>query len=227
MTKLPLLLLLALMLNLPHTGGAETNAPSEINNKDWLLAFVDVETTGLQPGFHEMIDVGMIITDLDGVPIEKLFLRIMPAHPERTEPGAAAVNGFSVRLWQERGFVSEAAAVRQMLAFTERVSGEKELLMVGYNAWFDISFIDHLFRSQNETWRKLFHYFVLDLPSMAWGQKHRSLTGAVLSEELGIDAETSNPLLHTGLSGAEYNLRLYQALFAEPSSIQAPPLPAQ
>ncbi len=215
MTKKMLLLISTLILILPNEGASEIRLPSEITTEDWLLAFVDVETTGLQPGYHEMIDIGMIVTDLNGLPIDQLFLRIMPAHPERTEPGARAVNGFSVALWQERGFVSEAAAVRELLAFTKAVSGEKRLLMVGYNAWFDISFIDHLFRSQNETWRKLFHYFVLDLPSMAWGQKHRTLTGSALSDSLGIAAETNDPLQHTGLSGAQYNLRVYQALLSE------------
>ena len=30
------------------------------------LAHVDVETTGLDPDYHEMIDAGLIYTDLDG-----------------------------------------------------------------------------------------------------------------------------------------------------------------
>jgi hypothetical protein len=41
-------------------------APSEAPD-EWLLAFVDVETTGLIPGYHEMIDIGIVMTDLDGV----------------------------------------------------------------------------------------------------------------------------------------------------------------
>ena len=28
----------------------------------WLLAHIDVETTGLLPGHHEMIDVGIVMT---------------------------------------------------------------------------------------------------------------------------------------------------------------------
>ncbi len=40
-------------------------APTE-NPADWLLAIVEVETTGLVPGFHEMIDLGLVMTDLDG-----------------------------------------------------------------------------------------------------------------------------------------------------------------
>ena len=35
----------------------EVKAPDQ-----WLLAYIDVETTGLLPGHHEMIDVGIVMT---------------------------------------------------------------------------------------------------------------------------------------------------------------------
>ena len=35
--------------------------PNEAPDK-WLLAHIDVETTGLLPGHHEMIDVGIVMT---------------------------------------------------------------------------------------------------------------------------------------------------------------------
>ena len=63
-----------------------------------LLAHIDVETTGLEVGYHELIDAGVIVTTIDGDIVDRLFLRIMPDHPERLDPGAAAVNGFSVCL---------------------------------------------------------------------------------------------------------------------------------
>lgn len=68
---------------------------SPIPNQDsdkWLLAHIDVEITGLIPGYHEMIDIGMVMTDLSGNIIDSLFLRIQPKHPERLEPGAFKVN---------------------------------------------------------------------------------------------------------------------------------------
>ena len=44
--------------------------------ENWLLSFVDVETTGLLPGYHEMIDIGMILTDLQGREVDRLFIRL-------------------------------------------------------------------------------------------------------------------------------------------------------
>ena len=90
MTKKMLLLISTLILILPNEGASEIRLPSEITTEDWLLAFVDVETTGLQPGYHEMIDIGMIVTDLNGLPIDQLFLRIMLEHLVQCVPGARA-----------------------------------------------------------------------------------------------------------------------------------------
>jgi DNA polymerase III epsilon subunit-like protein len=182
--------------------------------QEWLLAHVDVETTGLTPGYHEIIDVGVIITDLNGEELDRLFLRIMPAHPDRAEAGAVAVNGFSIDRWTTRGYVSEAAAIDHWLDFHDRVVGSKSVLFVAYNAWFDISFVDHLFRKQGLTWRRLFHYFILDLPSMAWSHGLKGLAGGQLAIELELETETDNPLEHTGITGAEFNVRLYRALLA-------------
>lgn len=41
--------------------------------------------------------------------------------------------------------------------------------MLAMQAWFDIAFVDHMFRSCDRTWRALFHYHVIDIPSMLWG----------------------------------------------------------
>ena len=145
------------------------------------MAHVDIETTGLVPGYHEMIDVGIVMTDLRGKEIDRLFLRVMPNHPGRAQAGAVAVNGFSVERWNERGNITPEQAVDKIVDFHRRVAGDRHVLFVGYNAWFDLSFIDHLFRQQGKTWRNLYHYFVLDLPSMAW-----SLAFVMYSTESGL-----------------------------------------
>ena len=224
MKKTKAVLILLLFLSRPGTGqeipgfiralegttvAGQTPAEAPEN---WLLAHIDVETTGLVPGYHEMIDIGIIMTDLHGNEVDRQFLRIMPDHPERTAPGAAAVNGFSVELWAERGFITTSAAVDSMVAFHKRVAGNKDVLFVAYNAWFDISFVDHLFRSTGRTWRELYHYFVLDLPSMAWGLGIHDLDGQGMSKKLKVVPETSDPLKHTGITGAASNVEIYRAI---------------
>lgn len=86
--------------------------------------------------------------------------------------------------------------------------------MVAFNSHFDASFLDHLFRSQGRSWRELYHYFILDLPSMAWSLGIRSLTGSSISGTLGIEDEPHIAHLHTGITGAKLNARIYRELLA-------------
>jgi DNA polymerase III epsilon subunit-like protein len=88
------------------------------------------------------------------------------------------------------------------------------VLFVAFNSQFDAAFLDHLFRQVDGSWRELFHYFVLDVPSMAWAQGLRGLSGAALATELGVGDEPRVAEEHTGLTGARLNARIYRALEA-------------
>ena len=208
-------MLRSLIINLallPVMASAQQPAWPDVAPDAWLLAFVDVETTGLTPGYHEMIDIGIVMTDLSGVELGELFLRIQPAHPERTSEGARAVNAFDEERWRELEAATPADAIEQMLAFHRKIAGERQVLMVAFNSHFDTAFLDHLFREQERSWRELYHYFVLDLPSMAWSLGIHGLTGSNVSGRLDIEDEPHIAELHTGITGARLNARIYRAL---------------
>ncbi len=187
--------------------------PTE-NPAGWLLAFVDVETTGLVPGYHEMIDLGLVMTDLDGGPLDSLFLRIQPEHPDRVSEGARDVNAFDAEHWLRLGALTPAAAIDSLARFHHRVASDRTVLLVAFNSWFDTAFLDHLFRSQGSSWRTLYHYFVLDVPSMAWAMGYRDLTGGELARRFGVADEPHVAEDHTGITGAMLNVRIYRALRA-------------
>jgi hypothetical protein len=88
------------------------------------------------------------------------------------------------------------------------------VLMVAFNSHFDAAFLDHLFRSRERSWRELYHYFILDLPSMAWSLGIRDLTGTSIANKLGVADEPHVAELHTGITGARLNARIYRALLA-------------
>ncbi len=190
---------------------AQAVPPSD-DPQNWLLAFVDVETTGLQPGFHEMIDIGVVISDLEGNELGRFFKRIMPDHPERLSEGAAAVNGFSLERWQALNPLSSRAVVDSLLHFHKSIAPGKNVLMVAFNSHFDASFLDHLFRNAGKSWRDLYFYVILDIPSMAWSLGLRQLLGDSLSKTLGIRDEPRTANEHTGLTGADLNFRIYREL---------------
>lgn len=68
------------------------------------------------------------------------------------------------------------------------------------------------FGREGHRFRDWYHYQVLDIPSMAFARGHQALTGAHIAAALGIPAETRDPLLHTGETGAEFNLAVYRSL---------------
>ncbi|HEX8653778.1 MAG TPA: 3'-5' exonuclease [Allosphingosinicella sp.] len=180
----------------------------------YVMAHVDVETTGLDPAFHEMVSIGMIYTDVDGAEIGRLDLRIMPAHPGRIDPGARAVNAFEPGLWRRSGAIGEAEAVRRIRAFHEEMRRGRTVIFTAYNVWFDQAFVTALLRRHGRSWRDMFHYQVLDIPSMAWALGLRQLRGTELAAALGIPDETRVPTEHTGITGAAFNVAIYRALLA-------------
>ena len=187
----------------------------------WLLAFIDVETTGLVPGWHEMIDIGVAMTDLEGTIVDSLFVRIQPEHPERLSEGARRVNAFDARKWQSLGAVTPRVAAQRLTDFHRRVAGDRPTLMVAFNSQFDAAFLDHLFRASGGTWRTLYHYFVLDVPSMAWSLGLRDLANGALARRLDVADEPRVADDHTGLTGALLNARIYRALRQRGSAVNA------
>jgi DNA polymerase III epsilon subunit-like protein len=180
----------------------------------YVLAHVDIETTGLDPAFHEMVSIGMIYTDLEGAEIGRLDLRIMPLHPGRVDAGARAVNGFDPALWRRLGAIGEREAVRRIVAFHEATRSGRTVIFTAYNVWFDQAFLTALLRRHGRSWRGMFHYQVLDVPSMAWALGFRQLRGTELAGALGLPDETRVPTEHTGITGAAFNVSIYRALLA-------------
>ena len=185
-------------------------------SEDWLIAFVDVETTGLNPGYHEMVDAGIVTSTLDGEKRRQFHCRIMPDHPQRASREIQNINGFTEQRWSQFDALNKPEAVKQVQQFLIK-DGDKNLLFCAHNESFDYPFLDHLFRSADEQVRELFDY-TLDLPSIAWGRGYRQLHASKLVNILGVEEEPkgddpeTNPWEHTGLTGALKNLRIYRAL---------------
>lgn len=193
---------------------AQSDFPPPDHPESWGLAIVDVETTGLDAGHHEMIDLGAIYTDLDGNELGRFFVRITPDHPERAGEIARSINGFDEARWSELDAVGEAEAVADFLAFHAAATGSRTMIFTAYNAHFDRAFLDALLREHGSGFREHFSYYMLDLPSLAWGAGIPELRNGEVAIALGLEPETDDPLEHTGLSGAVWNLALYRALKA-------------
>lgn len=199
-----------LLILLPN-GSLSQSSPAT-DPDAWLLSFLDVESTGLIPGFHEIVNVGIVLADLEGNELARLLLYIHPNHPERAAPEALAINGYEAEVWRQMGAVSPTVAVDSLIAFYKSSTGGKRVLMVAYNAQFDAAFMDHLFRDAGKSTREIHYYFVLDVPSMAWILGYRDLVANDIAKRFGIPGTSSIPIEHHGLGCADLNLRLYREL---------------
>jgi len=138
------------------------------NSDKWLIAFVDVETTGLNPGYHEVVDVGIVLTYPDGEMVDQFHRRIMPEHPERAQPEAIKCNGFSVERWRNENSIDAEEAVEQIIEFYRENAAGWRVMMSSYRSSFDNAFLGYLFQKTGKH-TDMIHDYVLDLPSLAWG----------------------------------------------------------
>jgi DNA polymerase III epsilon subunit-like protein len=63
-----------------------------------LMAAIDLETTGTQPGWHEIIQIAVVPLDADFKPFDTVrpfYTHLKPLHPERISAGASSKHGIS------------------------------------------------------------------------------------------------------------------------------------
>lgn len=170
---------------------------------DRPLAITDIETTGLDPIGHEIIEIGLILVDQKTLEAQEQWsVKIQPENIETASPEALAVNGYKPEDWEN------AYKLKMAMKFYQKKT--KEAIFVSHNVTFDWSFIYEAFTKCDLT--SLMDYHRLDLFSIAWGihpqgLKKYNLVG--LCEHFGIPKE---PDPHKAINGANVALKVLQKL---------------
>lgn len=101
--------------------------------------FIDIETTGLNPAIHEIIEVAIIFDDR-----ERYHRFIKPKRLEFADPIALTINKFHDRAgsWKE-------AITHEQLAFDLACLLHKRMI-IGHNPFFDMLFIYELLEQHGE-----------------------------------------------------------------------------
>jgi len=181
--------------------------------KKHSLAFIDLETTGLDPARHEIIEIGAIIArplsragrgpELEV--LEEFGWKIKPTRLQTAEPEALRINGYNAADWL---FALDLAPALKSLA--EKTAGA---IMVGQNVSFDWSFLQAAF---NETKiEPRFHYHRIDLISLAFAklyhdERAQRFNLSSLAEHFGL--KQAEP--HTALGDIRLTLEIYKKLLA-------------
>ncbi len=167
------------------------------------LAFIDIETTGLDVIKHEIVEIGCVITTPKLKVIEKFEFKIRPERIEDADPIALKINHYDEINW-----VSAHTLEEVMKIFSKKV---KDCIMIGHNVSFDSGFLEHAF-SKTES-KNLMHYHKLDTVSITWAKLHRkpSITHFSL-RELCKHFDIKNEHPHSALSDAYATFELYKKL---------------
>jgi len=179
------------------------------------LAFVDCETTGLDPDRHEVWEVGLILRQGDGVFTETEYVWQLPVDLGRADPMALTVGRY-----YERGEPPDSFQPDEKLRIVGRLA---ELThgahLVGAVPSFDDAFLKRLLRANGACpgW----HYHLVDVEALAAGRLAANGTVAhdkcqppwssnELSLAVGVDPEQFER--HTALGDARWARAIYDAV---------------
>jgi len=167
------------------------------------LAFIDIETTGLDVKKHEIIEIGCVITTSKLKVIKKFEIKIKPEHIENADPISLKINHYNPADWKDAQNLKDA-----MTIFSKKV---QDCIMVGQNVFFDLRFLEDAF--EKTELKNSMHYHKLDTISIAWAKLHKKskITHFSLRELCKyFDIKNENP--HSALSDTYATFELYKKL---------------
>jgi len=178
------------------------------------LAFIDVETTGLNPDLHEIIDLGVVLVrqvpqEGKGPALEvvgELEYKIIPERLFNADPESLKINGYTPEKW--------ASALPLKEVMEDFAVQTKSASFVAHNVAFDLEFIKRAFERSGV--KSEMHYHRIDTISMAFAKlyhnpKVEKFSLRFLCEYFGIKNENA----HTALSDARATFELYKKLVSE------------
>lgn len=170
------------------------------------LAFIDIETTGLDYEKGEIIELGVVIAELrDGALMvtDEIDLKIAPKHIETADAQALRINGYNEAEWIFAVSIEEALKL-----FVERTAGA---VFVAHNITFDYGFIEANLRRYGIEHKM--HYHKLDTLALAFGVLQNNddmgkLSLRALCEKYGIE----NKKAHSAFADAYATYEVFKKL---------------
>lgn len=177
------------------------------------LVFVDIETTGLDPHTHEIIEIAVLRVRQDwpeeGLPTFAPALewstKVKPTHIGTADPVSLKINKYTEEEWSDAMNLDEA-----MKLFIEKAD---DGVMVAHNVAFDAAFIDQALHTHGI--QNTMHYHRIDTVSMAFGVLHNvPEVNRYSLNELCKYFSITNEKAHTALSDVRADFALFRKLMA-------------
>jgi DNA polymerase III epsilon subunit-like protein len=168
------------------------------------IAVTDLETTGLDPRRHEIIELGLVLLNpVTLATVAEADIRVRPTRLHLASPEALRVNGYDAALWHD------AVDLPQALRRYADVAGDAVLM--AYNVTFDWCFLQSAFQETGTENRLDYHrgdIFTYAFETLRSSGLERFRLSSV-SEFLGLVPEL---LPHRAINGARAAVDVYRAL---------------
>ena len=175
------------------------------------LAFIDLETTGLDVERHEIIEIGCIIARQipneekgpDVEIIEEFEIKIKPERIEDADPKSLHMNGYNEKEWENAIPLTEALTI-----VAEKTKGAS---IVGQGVFFDWMFLEAGFKKTGI--KNRMHFHKIDLISMAFTKLYndpsvQKFSLGALAEHFGVE----NKKAHTALADIRATFEIYKKI---------------
>jgi DNA polymerase III epsilon subunit-like protein len=172
------------------------------------LVFLDVETSGLNPYKHEIVEIAFVRTTWDCKPLKNFETKVLMQLPDNADPKALEINGYDEEVWKKDA-VEGHVALDALQGFLD-----PDVLVVGQNAQFDWRFI----QAAAEDWS-------VELPvprailctlSMAWPLMTSGRITGVSLKSLCAYYRIPQPRAHRAMGDVEATIALYKRLCLGP-----------
>ncbi|MBI3184694.1 MAG: hypothetical protein HYZ28_21365 [Myxococcales bacterium] len=168
------------------------------------LAFLDVETTGLDPEVHALVEVAAIRVDARTLAVlDRIEARVIPPTDAPVTAEAARLNGYSPEAW------ADASPPAEVLPRLARVLGGSTL--AGHNVAFDWAFVRAACRRAGLP-PPAVDYHMVDTVSLAWPLFQRGEVASLSLRDLCPRFGVPNDGAHRAAADVERCLRVYAGL---------------
>jgi DNA polymerase III epsilon subunit-like protein len=193
---------------------AQTGAKPETKNngktdkgpmKKRHLLFLDLETTGLNPGQHEITEIGALLVAQPNFEVIKTYeAKVLPTHLETASPEGLQIGHFDAAVWEKEGRPLHQA----LEELSELSSGA---ILAGFNLTFDWAFLQMALNEVDLP--DPFYYHRFDVMSSAFTMLYgRSEMSKFSLNECCRFFGVVNRKAHTALADAEATYEVFKGL---------------
>lgn len=177
------------------------------------IAFIDLETTGIDVTEHEIIEVGAIVVTRDLRTIVAEYDRlVLPKHPETAALGkqgsrsAFDVNGYQPDVWDVWG-------VELDTVLTGLATVIEGCTPAGKQVDFDVAFLRRAYCAAGLPW-PAHAYRTLDVTGLCWPLQARGLVESMSLDSLCKYFRVERPKVHRALADARAALEVARRMMA-------------